>query len=203
MHFVCVWAYEIQKAITCNEVWQADTVLFQKWYQAKVDGKQTLTNLTPDQHGSKDDLQAVKEVVPDDDDCSTPCGPAFTRADGFDTRGSCKIHRQNRLTNLMTPLHEGLSSWHHVTDPSSSSHPSLSRTHHLLSSLPEVGGKWGILIRVIICTSLLNITLALRVRAAAVRLFYDTWQSVRACKCQVCWVSDQRPRDRGAEQSQQ
>lgn len=56
-----------------------------------------MSNLAPDQHGSKDDLQAVKEVVPDDDDCSAPCGPAFTRADGFDAWGCCKIHRQNRL----------------------------------------------------------------------------------------------------------
>lgn len=99
-----------------------------------------VTNLTPDQHGSKDDLQAVKEVVPDDDDCSTPCGPAFTRTDGFDTWGCCKIHRQNRLTNLMTPLYEGLCYWHHVTDPSSSSHLSLTHTSPL-SSLPEVGGE--------------------------------------------------------------
>lgn len=51
------------------------------------------TNLTPDQHRPEDDLQAVKEVVPDDDDGSTPCGPAFTRADGFDAGGGCKIHR--------------------------------------------------------------------------------------------------------------
>lgn len=52
-----------------------------------------VTNLTPDQHGPEDDLQAVKEVVPDDDDSSTPCGPAFTGADGFDAGGGCKIHR--------------------------------------------------------------------------------------------------------------
>lgn len=52
-----------------------------------------VTNLTPDQHGSEDDLQAIKEVVPDDDDGSAPCGPAFTGADGFDAGGCCKIHR--------------------------------------------------------------------------------------------------------------
>lgn len=57
------------------------------------------TNLTPDQHGSEDDLQAVKEVVPNDDDGSAPCGPAFTGADGFDAGGCCMIHRRkkNRL----------------------------------------------------------------------------------------------------------
>lgn len=50
------------------------------------------TNLTPDQHGPEDDLQAVKEVVPDDDDGSAPCGPAFTGADGFYAGGCCKVH---------------------------------------------------------------------------------------------------------------
>lgn len=71
-----------------------------------------------------------------------------------------------------------------------------------LASLPGVRGEQGMLIRVIIRTPLLNITPALCVRAAAVRLFYDTWQSVQACKCQVCSVSDQRPCDRGTEKSQ-
>lgn len=56
-----------------------------------------MTDLTPNQHGSKDDLQAVKKVIPDDDDCSAPRGPAFTGADGFDAGGCWKIHRQNRL----------------------------------------------------------------------------------------------------------
>lgn len=56
-----------------------------------------VTNLTPDQHCSKDDLQPVKEVVPDDDDGRAPCGPAFTRTDGFDARGRCEINTQNRL----------------------------------------------------------------------------------------------------------
>lgn len=61
----------------------------------------------------------------------------------------------------------------------------LSHTSPLFT-LPGVGGKRGILIRVIIRSLLLNITPALCVRAAVVRLFYDTWQSVQACKCQVC-----------------
>jgi len=97
--------------------------------------------------------------------------------------------------------HKGLCYCHNVRSPPLL-HLSLTHTSPL-SSLPGVRGERGILIRVIIRTPLLNITPALCARAAAVRLFYDTWQSVRACKCQVCWVSDQRPRDRGAEQSQQ
>ncbi len=56
-----------------------------------------VTDLAPDEHGSEDDLQAVKEVVPNDDDSSAPCGPAFTGADGFDAGGCCKIIGQNRL----------------------------------------------------------------------------------------------------------
>lgn len=56
-----------------------------------------MTDLTPNQHSSEDDLQAVKEVVTDDDDRSAPCGPAFTGANGFDAGGSCNVHRQNRL----------------------------------------------------------------------------------------------------------
>lgn len=65
-------------------------------YAHGLSADQKVTNLTPDQHGSKDDLQAVKEVVPDDDDRRAPCGPAFTGADGFDAGGCCEIHRQNR-----------------------------------------------------------------------------------------------------------
>lgn len=55
--------------------------------------EQMATNLAPDQHGSEDDLQAVEKVVPDDDDGSAPCGPAFAGADGFDAGGCCKIHK--------------------------------------------------------------------------------------------------------------
>lgn len=33
--------------------------------------------LTPNQHGAKDDLKTVKEVVADDDDGGTTRGPAF------------------------------------------------------------------------------------------------------------------------------
>jgi len=51
---------------------------------------QMVTNLAPDQHCSEDDLQPIEEVVPDDDDGSAPCGPAFTGADGFDAGGRCK-----------------------------------------------------------------------------------------------------------------
>lgn len=45
-----------------------------------------VTHLTPDQHGAEDNLQSIKEIVPNDYDCSSPCGPSFTRANGFDTR---------------------------------------------------------------------------------------------------------------------
>lgn len=55
------------------------------------------TDLAPDQHGSKDDLKAIKEVVPYDDDGSAPCGPAFAGADGFDAGGCCKIDRKEHI----------------------------------------------------------------------------------------------------------
>ena len=44
------------------------------------------SHLAPHQHGSKDDLQAIEEVVPDDDDGGSSCSPALTGADGLDTR---------------------------------------------------------------------------------------------------------------------
>lgn len=68
----------------------------------------------------------------------------------------------------------------------SPSHVSLCLSHITSLLSPRGRGEQGILIRVIIRAPLLNITPALCVRAAAVRLFYDTWQSVQACKCQVC-----------------
>ena len=40
--------------------------------------------LTPDQHGPEDHLEAVEEVVPDDDDGAAPGGPALARGDGLD-----------------------------------------------------------------------------------------------------------------------
>lgn len=46
------------------------------------------TDLAPNQHGTENDLETVKEVVSYDDDRSTPRGPPLTGADGFDA-GSC------------------------------------------------------------------------------------------------------------------
>ena len=47
------------------------------------------TYLTPYKHCAKHDLQAIEEVVADDDDSRTPCRPAFAGAYGFDCgRGS-------------------------------------------------------------------------------------------------------------------
>lgn len=60
--------------------------------QFSLSGDQLGTHLAPDEHRSKDDLEAVKEVVSNDDDGSTPCGPAFTGADGFDTGCCCRNH---------------------------------------------------------------------------------------------------------------
>ena len=45
--------------------------------------------LAPHQHGAEDDLQTVKEVVPDDDDSGSAGGPAFARTDGLDDRSGC------------------------------------------------------------------------------------------------------------------
>ena len=46
-------------------------------------------HLAPDQHGAEDDLQAVEEVVSDEDDGGSAGRPAFTRADGFDAGRGC------------------------------------------------------------------------------------------------------------------
>lgn len=46
-------------------------------------------HLTPYEHGAEHDLQAVKEVVADEDDCGSTGGPAFTGANGLYARGSC------------------------------------------------------------------------------------------------------------------
>jgi len=42
--------------------------------------------LAPDQHCAEDNLEAVEEVVADDDDCGAPGCPAFTRTDRLDGR---------------------------------------------------------------------------------------------------------------------
>lgn len=55
------------------------------------------THLAPNQHGPEDDLQAVKEIVSDDNDGSAPCGPAFTGADGLDAGGCCKSHWKKKI----------------------------------------------------------------------------------------------------------
>lgn len=54
----------------------------------RQDGDCGETDLAPNQHGTEDDLQTIKEVVSDDDDCSAPCGPALTGTDGFNA-GRC------------------------------------------------------------------------------------------------------------------
>lgn len=46
------------------------------------------TDLAPNQHGTEDDLQTIKEVVSYDDDCGAPCGPTLTGTDGFNA-GRC------------------------------------------------------------------------------------------------------------------
>ena len=40
--------------------------------------------LAPHQHGPEDHLEAVEEVVPDDDDGAAPGGPALAGRDGLD-----------------------------------------------------------------------------------------------------------------------
>ena len=40
--------------------------------------------LAPDQHRPEDHLEAVEEVVPDDDDGAAPGGPALAGRDGLD-----------------------------------------------------------------------------------------------------------------------
>lgn len=92
-HYICKWfiwtkvdLFEICRYWNCTHT-----------HRCVLLGASIVTDLTPNQHGSKDDLQAVKEVVPDDDDCSAPCSPTFTGANGFDAGGCWKNHRQNRL----------------------------------------------------------------------------------------------------------
>ena len=45
--------------------------------------------LTPHQHGAEDHLQAVEEVVTNEDDGGTTRGPALTGADGLDAGSGC------------------------------------------------------------------------------------------------------------------
>ena len=45
--------------------------------------------LAPHQHCAEDNLQAVKEVVSDQDDGGSPRCPALTGTDGFDTGSGC------------------------------------------------------------------------------------------------------------------
>lgn len=47
------------------------------------------SHLAPHQHGAEDHLQAVEEVVPDEDDGGAAGRPAFARADGFDAGRGC------------------------------------------------------------------------------------------------------------------
>lgn len=65
------------------------------------------TDLAPNQHGAEDDLQTIKEVVSNDDDCSAPCGPTLTGTDGFNA-GRCswkkrvfKTSREKKLSLVL------------------------------------------------------------------------------------------------------
>lgn len=52
-------------------------------------GKQVVcTYLTPYKHGPKHHLEAIKEVVSNDDNHGSSCGPAFAWANGLDAGGS-------------------------------------------------------------------------------------------------------------------
>ena len=57
------------------------------------------TDLAPDEHGAEDDLQAVEEVVADDDNAGAARGPALRRADRFDARR----RRQRRVHAFSVP----------------------------------------------------------------------------------------------------
>lgn len=46
-------------------------------------------HLAPHQHGAEHHLQAVEEVVPDEDDGGAAGRPALARADGFDAGRGC------------------------------------------------------------------------------------------------------------------
>ena len=45
--------------------------------------------LAPDQHGAEHHLEAVKEVVPNDDDSAAPGSPALAGGDGLDAGDGC------------------------------------------------------------------------------------------------------------------
>lgn len=94
------------------------------------------TNLTPDQHGSKNDLQAVKEVIPDNDDCRAPCGPAFTRANGFDAWGRCK-NQTDKTNEMPTNLKD------FAIGTMYSSHLSLSRSLSFARHLSPLSQRSG------------------------------------------------------------
>lgn len=54
------------------------------------------TDLAPDQHGTKYDLQPIKEVVPDDNNSGPSCGPALTGTDGFNAGCGCSHNGKER-----------------------------------------------------------------------------------------------------------
>ena len=55
------------------------------WWSLHHDGV-TRDQLTPHRDGSEDDLESVKEVLPDDDDSLSSSSPSFTGGDGLDLR---------------------------------------------------------------------------------------------------------------------
>ncbi len=61
--------------------------------------------LTPHQHGAKDDLQAIKEVVSNQDDGRSSCCPALTGTDGFDTGSGCWTGDTETLNTAGTETH--------------------------------------------------------------------------------------------------
>lgn len=70
----------------------------------RQDGDCQETDLAPHQHRAEDDLQAVKEVVSDDDDGSAPCGPPLTGTDGFNA-GRCSWEKKKKHSKPRKEVH--------------------------------------------------------------------------------------------------
>ena len=64
--------------------------------------KHLSAHLAPDQHGAEDHLQAVEEVVPDEDDGGAAGRPALAGTDGFDAGRGCFGNMSHNVRDTAT-----------------------------------------------------------------------------------------------------
>ena len=59
-------------------------------------------HLAPNQHGAKDHLESVEEVISDDDDGGSAGRPALAGTDGFNAGRGCFGKQDNKLKVTLT-----------------------------------------------------------------------------------------------------